>query len=185
MDSIYIEKVLNGDTDAFRYFVNTYKEFAFSLSYSILKNEYLAEESIQESFIKSFENLKIFRKDSSFKTWFGRIVINESLRKAEMKKRETISVDKISESEIEFVEDSLLSIKNKEQKFYISAVFEILSPKESLVLELFYLRENSINEINELTGWSKSKIKMLLVRGRKSFYYKLNKILKTEVKEIR
>ena len=185
MDSIHISKVLSGDTGAFRYFVNTYKDFAFSLSYSIVKNEYLAEESIQESFIKAFENLKTFRKDASFKTWFGRIVINESLQKVEIKKKETISVDNISESEIEFTEDILKSITLKEQKLYISAIFEILSPKESLVLELFHLKENSIKEIMELTVWSQSKIKMLLVRGRKNFYCKLKEMLKTEVEELR
>jgi DNA-directed RNA polymerase specialized sigma24 family protein len=63
-------------------------------------------------------------------------------------------------------------------------VFDLLQPNESIVLELFYLKEKSIKEIVDLTSWSESKIKMLLLRGRKSFYSKLNKMLKTEIKYI-
>ncbi|MBE9467088.1 MAG: sigma-70 family RNA polymerase sigma factor [Bacteroidetes bacterium] len=184
MDSIYIKMVLSGDTEAFRYFVTTYKDYAFSLSYSLVKNQYSAEEVVQESFIKSFENLASFRKDAKFKTWFGRIVINESLRKLDLKKRETLSVDNVLENTIESVENSLQSLVKKEQTILITTVFESMQANESLVLELFYLKENSIIEIVELTGWSKSKIKMLLLRGRKSFYYKLNKMLKFELEEI-
>lgn len=184
MDSIYIKKVLCGDTDAFRYFVKNYKDFAFSLSYSIVKDKYLAEECIQESFIKSFEKLKSFRQDSKFKTWFGRIVINESLSKMASRKKELFCVDEISEGDIQCVEDTLQSIVKMEQKFYISSVFELLPPKESLVLELFHLKEYSLKEITEITGWSISKIKMLLVRGRKDFYVKLSEMLKIDVKEI-
>lgn len=184
MDEVYIEKVLNGDTDAFRYFIQTYKEYAFSISFSILKDEYQAEEALQESFIKAFKSLKKFKKDSAFRTWFVRIVINESLRRAGKKVNEYFPLDGISEYAEGEVDDSLGILTKQEQKFYVSVVFEQLQPNESLALELYYLKGNSISEIKELTGWSSSKIKMLLLRGRKNFYGKLKNILKSEVKEI-
>ena len=182
MDNIYIEKVLNGDTEAFRYFVNTYKNYAFSLSYSILKNNFLSEEAIQESFIKCYEKLSSFRKDASFKTWFGRIVINESLRK--VNKREVLPIEDISEDLIQTAENTLESLNNNEQQTLISEIFDLLQTNESLVLELFYIKENSIKEIMELTDWSESKVKMLLLRSRKSFYKKLSIILKNEMEDI-
>lgn len=183
MDDIYIKKTLNGDTAAFKYFVCAYKDFAFSLSYSILKNKYLAEECTQLAFIKAFENLKSFRRDASFKTWLGRIVINLSLRQAE--KKEPEPVEEMPENQIAFVEDSLEGLYEEERKKYITAVFEMLPPQASLALDLFYLKENSLQEIAGLTGWSMSKVKMTLARGRKSFYSKLNELLKTELKELR
>ncbi len=182
MDSIYIRKVLSGDTEAFRYFVNTYKDFAFSLSYSILKNNYFAEEAVQEAFIKSFEKLASFRKDASFKTWFGRIVINESLRK--VNKKNVLSVNDISEDIIKVVDDTVETLNKNEQKVLISEIFDLLQPNESIVLDLFYLKENTIKEIKEMTSWSESKIKMLLLRSRKSFYSKLSKILRNEMEDI-
>jgi DNA-directed RNA polymerase specialized sigma24 family protein len=42
----------------------------------------------------------------------------------------------------------------------------MLAPKESLALRLFYLEENGIEEIAEITGWTNSNIKVILHRAR-------------------
>ncbi len=183
MDSIYIKKVLSGNIEAFKYFVATYKDFAFSLSYSILRNNYLVEESVQESFIKAFDKLSAFKQRATFKTWFGRIVINESLKKVSQKE-ESYNNNDISENEITDIECTMNHILNEERRFYISQVFDNLSHEESLVLELYYLKEFSIKEICSMTDWSPSKVKMLSLRGRKNFYSKLQALLKSEMKKV-
>ena len=183
MDNIYIKKVLNGNIDAFKYFVSTYKDFAYSLSNSILKNNYLAEESVQEAFIKAFNKLNTFKQNASFKTWFGRIIINESFRRIN-KKGESYDFEEISEIEVADIEYSLNSLLKKERQYYISEVFSQLTHEESLVLELYYLKEFSIKEICSMTDWSPSKVKMLNLRGRRNFYYKLQSILKSEMKKV-
>lgn len=184
MDDLYVNKVLNGDVEAFRYFVDTYKDYAFSLSFSITKNTYYSEEAIQEAFIKTFENLSKYRGDSRFKTWFGRIVINESFKKVDKKTIEALPIDDVSEDFLKTIDDTLSSVDSEERKYLISNVFESLHANESLALDLFYLKENSINEIIELTDWSKSKTKMLLLRGKKSLYNKLSKVLKYKLEEL-
>jgi RNA polymerase sigma-70 factor (ECF subfamily) len=183
VDSFYIQKVLSGNIDAFKYFVETYKDFAYSLAFSILKNNYLAEESVQESFIKTYDKLGSFRHNASFKTWFGRIVINESLGKINAN-RQKENLCKLSEIEISDIEGSMNRLLNEERKFYIDKAFENLNHEESLVLELYYIKEFSIKEICSMTDWSSSKVKMLNLRGRHNFYAILKDILKTEIKEI-
>lgn len=79
------KKVLEGDVDAFRYFVNKYQDMAYSLANSICKSEFLAEEATQEAFVKAFQNLDKFKQKSSFTTWFYKILVNESLRKIKRK----------------------------------------------------------------------------------------------------
>ncbi len=184
MDDFYITKVLSGDYNSFGYFIKTYKKIAFSISYAILKDKTLTEDIVQDSFIKAFKQLKTFRKESKFQTWLGRIVINESLRVSKTNVVEHAFYDEIPSADIEILNESIENLTHEEQKYYISTVFKYLSTNEALALELFYLQENSIDEITTLTGWSESKIKMLLLRGRKSFYSHLKKILKTEIKEI-
>jgi len=184
MDDLYINKVLEGDYNSFRYFVKTYQKFAYSISFSILKERTLAEEVVQDSFIKAWKQLKSFRKDSKFQTWFGRIVINESLRAAKKEGNGIAVLNENPITEVEVLNDSLAAICLAEQRHYIEIVFEKLSPSESLALELYYLKEFSIEEIMEITDWSESKTKMLLLRGRKSFYSYLSKVLRTEVKDI-
>lgn len=183
MDNVYIQKVLDGNIDAFKYFVTTYKEFAFSLSWSILKNDYEAEEAVQESFIKAFDKLNTYKQQATFRTWFGRIVINESLKKTG-KNRIYNPVEEIPESATGETELSLDGLLTEERKYYITKVFGLLSPGESLILELYYLKDFAINEICTMTGWSASKVKMLNLRGRKNFYDHLHQILQSETKKI-
>jgi RNA polymerase sigma-70 factor (ECF subfamily) len=184
MDDFYIEKILKGDSNSFQYFIKTYKRFAFSMAYAILKDKHVTEDVVQDSFVKAFQGLKYFKRNSKFQTWLGKIVINESLKKARIRAAENIISNNISDVEIEIVNDSINSLLQEEQKLYISAVFEQLSSNESLALELFYLNENSLEEVIEITGWSASKTKMLLLRGRKNFYFRLKRLLKSEIKEI-
>jgi len=75
-------------------------------------------------------------------------------------------------------------LKEADQKFYVNEVLKVMSPNESLVLRLFYLNENSISEICEMTGWEKSKVKVTLHRARKSMEEKLNKLLNKEVESL-
>jgi len=181
-DRFYIEKILSGDINSFEYFVNTYTKYAFSLSFTIVKDKWLAEDVVQESFIKAFNGLKTYKGNSRFQTWLGRIVINESLRVVNQRANEKKVMEDISNCEIEALNISIDSLMAHEQRFHISSVFEKIPPNESIALELYYLKDNSIVEIKELTGWSASKIKMLLLRGRKSFYNHLKILLKSEIK---
>jgi RNA polymerase sigma-70 factor, ECF subfamily len=184
MDEFYIKKVLEGDHNAFRYFIKTYKKFAFSASFAILKDSNLAEDAVQESFIKAYRHLKSFKGNSKFQTWLGRIVINESLKRSKQKVVEKIALIDISEQEIVSINESADKLLQDDQKRIINEVFKNLLPNESLALELFYLKENSLEEVTEITGWSISKTKMLLLRGRKSFYNNLKQLLKSDIKEI-
>jgi len=177
-DDFNIKKVINGDTEAFRYFVETYKNLAFSVAISMVKDEFAAADVVQEAFIKAFENLKSFKGNSKFSTWFIRIVINESYKFIQKKK--LIFTNKAFEME-NISKDNL---KEADQKFYVNEVLRIMSANESLVLRLFYLNENSIKEICEMTGWDESKVKITLHRARKSMEEKLTKLLKWEVKSL-
>jgi len=42
-----------------------------------------------------------------------------------------------------------------------------LSPRDRLVMTLTYLEERNVAEVSELTGWSKSMVKVQLHRARK------------------
>jgi RNA polymerase sigma-70 factor (ECF subfamily) len=166
MDDIYIDRVLSGDIEAFSYFVKTYKDMAFNLAISIVKDEQYAEEVTQDAFMKVFSNLKSFKRTSTFKSWFYRIVVNESflqLRKLK-KKQILVPIETVKEIALEdrvgegFTEDI-----DKIQK-----VLSLLTAKEGLALQLFYLEEVSLKEITGITGWTLANTKVILHRARKN-----------------
>jgi len=178
VEELYIKKVLNGDTEAFRYFVSQYKDLAFSVAVSVVKDEFTAADVVQEAFVRAFENLKSFKGTAKFSTWFIRIVINESYKIVQRNKV------KYSDELFDLEVISKDALKEADQKFYVNEVLKIMAPNESLVLRLFYLNENSVKEICEMTGWEESKVKVTLHRARKSMEQKMKKLLNTEVESL-
>ena len=74
-----IESIKRGNHSDFSILVDRYKNKAFSLLKRMLKNDMEAEEILQDAFIKTFNGLKNFKKESKFSTWFYRIVYNTAI----------------------------------------------------------------------------------------------------------
>lgn len=167
MDSVYIQNILNGNTEDFRFLIRKYKDLAFSVAVSVVKNEFDADEVVQEAFIKAFSNLKSFRGQSEFKTWFYRILINEAFKFLQKSKKEWLLHTDCPLPDVEDFEDNFLGMCHEEQKMVVTESLRKIPPKESLSLKLFYLEGNSISDISSMTGWSEANIKVILHRARK------------------
>ena len=182
MDNLYIKKVLNGEPEEFRYFINQYKDMAFSIAFSVVKNEFVAAEIVQEAYVKAYQNLKTFKGYSKFSTWFYRIVINESYKALRKKGEKYVDLNYEKGINTTVNPGILEDFKVEEQKFFINESLNRLPANECLVLRLYYLNENSIKEICEMTGWSESNVKVLMYRGRNNMQQILQKMLKQEAK---
>lgn len=182
MENDYIDRVLAGDTNAFSYFVKRYQQMALTIAFRISQSQEEAEEIVQDAFVKAFNGLHRFRRASKFSSWLYQIVVNEALSRTRKRKLDKVSID-ISELKDKFISNASIAIENLEQEEKRTVILKILArmkPKERLILQLFYLDEYSIQEIEEITSFTKSNIKVLLHRARKSFQKFLNPIeLKT------
>ena len=65
-----VESVKRGNHADFSILVDKYKNKAFSLLKRMLKNDMETEEILQDSFLKAFNGLKNFKKESKFKLKF-------------------------------------------------------------------------------------------------------------------
>ncbi|MBI4244120.1 MAG: RNA polymerase sigma factor [Planctomycetes bacterium] len=74
-----IESISNGDQAAFRELYDIYKQKIFSICYSILRDSHLAEEAVQDSFIKIYNKISSYDKTKNFESWISRIAVNSSL----------------------------------------------------------------------------------------------------------
>ncbi|MDC6390474.1 sigma-70 family RNA polymerase sigma factor [Maribacter sp. PR1] len=77
-------------------------------------------------------------------------------------------------------ESSALTLED--QKVYIQKAMEQMKSDEALVLRLFYLCEMSLSEIETITKFSASKIRVDLHRGRKNIKRELEFLLGDEIK---
>ena len=62
--------------EALRQLMTLYKNDLMRMSLAFLKDSALAEDAVQETFVKAYRSMASFRGDSSEKTWLMRIAIN-------------------------------------------------------------------------------------------------------------
>lgn len=180
-----VKKASEGDHLAFRQIVEMHKVRSLSLAISIIKDREKAEDVLQDAFIKVYQNLKSFRQDSNFSTWLYRIVVNTAYNQLkkyrfEMSLDETIPV----ETKQKLQNGGFEQLLENEKREFINLALQKLKPDEALTLRLFYLCEMHIPEIEEITGFSSSKIKVNLHRGRKELLFKMKMMLGKELKEL-
>lgn len=181
-DKQYIDRIVGGDVNAFSFLVDKYKGLVYTMALRFLKNAEDAEELAQDVFIKAFNAIGEFKFDSKFSTWLYRITYNTAISKLRKKQIDTYDIDSVQVPDNQVIGsyNALNEITKQEQSKYIQIVLEKINEEDSVILTLFYLNENSILEICEITGYSESNVKVRLHRARKSFYDKLKLILKDE-----
>ncbi|CAL2075872.1 sigma-70 family RNA polymerase sigma factor [Tenacibaculum sp. 190524A05c] len=168
-DQTYIEKTLNGDTNAFAFLVNNYKVMVFSLAMKMLKSREEAEEISQDTFIKAYKNLSKFKGDSKFSTWLYKIAYRSCLDslKKNREKYHTDTIDEITINKINSTDNILEEISRKERAVIIKECLDKLPEEERTILWMFYYDELSLKEILEITDLSESNLKVKLHRARK------------------
>jgi len=95
-----IRRILAGEKHLFHALIRPCERAVYFLLLSLLRNETDAEDVAQETAIKVYRNLHLFRGESQFRTWVLSIARNEGLgrlRKAETRRED--SLDALSDGE--------------------------------------------------------------------------------------
>ena len=74
-----IQRVRNGESEAFRLLVERYQGRAYRLALRVLRDEEAARDAVQDAFVKAYSALGRFEGRSSFFTWLYRLVMNQCL----------------------------------------------------------------------------------------------------------
>lgn len=164
-----IDSVLKGNQGDYSLLIDRYKDKAFSLLKRLLGNEMDAEEALQDSFLKAYNSLGSFRRDSKFSTWFYRITYNTGLTILSSKKRkiehEMSSIDE--HFDLGDFDNEIYSTTSN-PKDYLLKMIDKLPIRNALVLILFYIDDMSLNEISQVMDVSLVNAKVLLHRSRNS-----------------
>lgn len=184
-DILLIERILRGETPAYRELVNRHKEYAFTIAYRILGSREDAEEAGQDAFVRAFKALPNFNREAKFTTWFYRIIMNAALTIQQKKKIQTEDLDD-AHSEVSILRggDSTDNMKRKEQQFYIQKALKQLQPDDVTMITLFYLKEQSLDEIAEIVGIESNTVKVKLYRARKRLADVMQDMLKGEAQSL-
>jgi len=182
-DIAHIEQVLSGDSGAFAYIVDHHKDKAFNLAFRICGNREDAEEIAQDSFLKAFRSLNGFKMKSSFATWFYRIVYNTSISYVRIRKKGVLSLEDFPADATDFIGDN--SSDDDAEKEYRNALIgfalQKINEEERGLITLYYYDEMSTDEISDITGISKSNIKVRLFRARQKMLDIIEKVEKRKL----
>ncbi|WP_081721730.1 RNA polymerase sigma factor [Geminisphaera colitermitum] len=77
-DATLVKRVNAGDAAAFAEIVMLHRGKLFAIAFSLLRNRADAEEIVQDTFIRAYRGLALFRGECPFAAWLRRIAVNLS-----------------------------------------------------------------------------------------------------------
>ncbi len=142
--------------------VQTYQTQLRRLCCMILKDAHLAEDAVQETFIKVYRGMQTFRQESSEKTWLTRIAVNtcRDLMRSRWFRHVDLSVD-IADLPEEACESS------PEDTALLELVLRLPLKQREVVL-LYYYQNMTMQEISETLHIAVSNISRRLESARKA-----------------
>lgn len=162
-DSEILEKFSkeNTRTEAFNLLLNKYQQKIYWHIRRMVIDHDDTDDLVQDVFIKVWNNLSTFRKDSQLFTWLYRIATNESISFLNRKKlRNSISLNDNSESMdlLETLAESPYFDGDKAQMKLQKALLS-LPEKQRLVFNMKYFDDLKYEEISEILGTSVGALK--------------------------
>ena len=141
------------------YIVENQNKF-YRVAYSYARNQEDALDIVQNAVCKALESYKNLRNADAVKTWFYRILINESLAAIKQRKKELLSDDNPQKEEAYYE-------KGYEQQDDIKEELDRLEEDIQTIIRLRFFEELSLKEISEITGLNLNTVKTTLYRGLK------------------
>ena len=167
-----VRRAKAGDYQAFDLLVLKYQSRLLSTAFRFVKDIHIAEDLVQESFIKSFNSLASFREDSSFYTWIYRITVNTSKNFLVSKKRKNellssdISEDQTYEIEYEDTDTPEDLLQASQLKKLITETIDQLGEDTKTALTLRELDGLSYEEIAKVVNCPVGTVRSRIFRGR-------------------
>ena len=148
--------------DWLREAVSAYGDALLRLCFLYLGDRQMAEDAVQECFIKAYRSRGRFRGSCSDKTWLTRIAVNQC-KSMLRRKKPTVPLDALPEAvcEQEFADSSV-----------IDAVLSLPRKGREVIL-LYYYQEMSIKEIARLLHLAEGSVSARLSRARADLKEKL------------
>ena len=142
-DRELVDMLKEGNTGVFSQLVRRHQQSLLNLCFRLLKDQGLAEDVVQESFVKAYQKIHLFEGRSSFKSWIYTIALNTGKNKLKTLKKGFLDIEKtnlsvaaqaenyMSENDTKkILRTEIDKLPNKQKKALILRIYEDLSFKE-------------------------------------------------------
>lgn len=153
---------------------NKYCDGMLCIAMRYLKQKDMAEDAVQEAFIKAFKNIESYDGETTFGAWLKRIVINQSIDYyRQLKYHEDIENHALEVAE----EENSWEVEEHISTEDIKKCIDNLPEKYSTILKLYLMEGYDHDEIGEILHIKANNSRIQLYRGKK--------ILKEQLKALR
>lgn len=143
-----------------------------------------AEEDLcQMIFIKVMQKLSQFSGQAPLEHWVSRIAINTCINQIQAEKaRPELREADLSEEQVAVIQnlaatsDELAPDRSFASRQLVEHLMKALKPAERLVIDLLYLQQRSVAEIQTITGWSGALVKVRAFRARQKMKKQMSMI---------
>jgi RNA polymerase sigma factor (sigma-70 family) len=170
-----IDRILAGQEEPYAQLVEQYKRYAYTIAFKVLNNRPEAEEAAQDAFIKVFHYLGNFNRQARFSTWLYRIVFNTAVSYKRKKSHVFSSLEFHDPSG-----EADNTLEKDDKHVYVAQAMDRLNEVDRLAIQLYYIKEFSLEEVADLMGQNLNTLKVRIHRARQRMADELRRILKEE-----
>ena len=171
-DQASVDSVLAGDPSAFEGIVRRWQGPLINLAYRFCRDRGRAEEMAQTAFVRAYNKLDGWRKESAFSTWLFAVAMNVYRSELRRIPVPTVSLNDVAELRDCRVENGGLEQEDRDRA--VRRAVLTLPPKYREALVLFYFQEKEISTAALSLGVPEGTVKARLSRGRAMLRDKLS-----------
>ncbi len=171
-DAELIQRILNGDQNAFASLVRKYQKQIHALAWEKTRDFQIAEDIVQETFLQVYQKLDTLEDPTQFTGWLHQIANRLCIAQFRKNRIQTEPLEEtdISEIETEAYSRYVVAEQTKTtvdaQRDLVEKLLAKLKERDRTVITLHYFEEMSSPEIGELLGVSENTVKSRLHRAR-------------------
>ncbi len=158
-----VEKCKNNEQKAQMQLYDLYCNAMYTTACNFIKNDTIAQDIMQEAFVKAFKKIDTFTGAVSFGAWIKRIVINHSLDWLKKQKIETVE---LNDQVYALVDNQDWEIKQEVNVQAIYDCIEKLPQKCKNVVKLYLLEGFDHQEVAQILQISEVASRSQLSRGK-------------------
>lgn len=161
-----IQSVLQGNKAAYAVLVERYQSYVFTIISRLITQREEAEDLSQEVFVKAYLSLAGFKGTSKFSTWLYTIAHTTAISHLRKSRPDVVFAD---ENTIAAITDNRTAFHQPQHNTLRSAVntcIKLLPSDDAEIITLFYMAEQSIEEIGMIMRIEPNTAKVKLHRAR-------------------
>ena len=138
-------------------YIVSHQEDFYRLAFSYVKNRDAALDVVQESIVRALSKSDSLRQPEYLKTWFYRILLNESMNHYRRNKRLVPLEDSVA--------DGPAPAGDPAERLDLYAAIDRLDPKEQAIIKLRFFEDMKLEEIARITGTNLNTVKSRLYKS--------------------